>query len=461
MVTRMIERAFRLTWLMLLVGQGMMAILWWVLAPGGFPFSHPRFWSNTAAPPVIFALTIATIWAFHRRPLPQLQVPVLAWIWAWSGLTVAAAALFPITLHALWLATMAVITTIAICTVLVCRERRRTTRINFQAITTALASLLLGASLMWTQNPPPSRTHPYNHYDPTANVPYPPRDERQSGSIRLDPHVMIQPWDGSITVQFAPLTLEIQPLLTFISRSPDGAPTVLVDAQQRETPRLELKSSARIHERAAKLRYEFFALNSASLQVESRPASAIDVEATSNLTRGQVFSHLNSFCDFEIRGHSRLSLEFSPCAGMPVEVLPSDYPFGRPARFAFVDSARNFRVVQATSGEKGPFHDLAQGRLERDQPLTITLLDLGRPVAHITLDDWSSQADTTLSPAAGWGVPVNAIEFSLSGDAPSSPASIFVTLAATSVGRGWDCVGHQPGVYRNRIHVTAVPADPK
>ena len=81
-------------------------------------------------------------------------------------------------------------------------------------------------------------------------------------------------------------------------------------------------------------------------------------------------------------------------------------------------------------------------------------------MARISLVDWSSQVDTTLSPTAGWGVPVNAIEFSLVGDEPSSPASIFVTLAATSVGRGWDCVGHNPGTYRNRILFEAVGDSP-
>jgi hypothetical protein len=63
----------------------------------------------------------------------------------------------------------------------------------------------------------------------------------------------------------------------------------------------------------------------------------------------------------------------------------------------------------------------------------------------------------TLSLTAGWGVPVNAIEFSLADDGPASPASIFVTLAGTSVGRGWDCVGHNAGTYRNRISVDRLP----
>jgi hypothetical protein len=136
-----------------------------------------------------------------------------------------------------------------------------------------------------------------------------------------------------------------------------------------------------------------------------------------------------------------------------IEVRRFDYPFGRPARFAFVESDRTFRVVEALSGEKGPFQTLARGRLNSEEALTVTLHDEGRAVARITLDDWSSQADTTLSPTGGWGIPVNAIEFSLSDDSPASPASIFVTLAGTSVGHGWDCVGHSPGTYRNRIRL--------
>jgi hypothetical protein len=40
-----------------------------------------------------------------------------------------------------------------------------------------------------------------------------------------------------------------------------------------------------------------------------------------------------------------------------------DYPIGRPARFAFVERDRTFRVVEASTGEKGPFRTLARGRL--------------------------------------------------------------------------------------------------
>jgi hypothetical protein len=35
----------------------------------------------------------------------------------------------------------------------------------------------------------------------------------------------------------------------------------------------------------------------------------------------------------------------------------------------------------------------------------------------------------------------------------------FVTLAGTSVGRGWDSVGHAPGTYRNRMKIEWVDAE--
>jgi hypothetical protein len=113
-----------------------------------------------------------------------------------------------------------------------------------------------------------------------------------------------------------------------------------------------------------------------------------------------------------------------------------------------------FQVVRASSAEKGPFRTLATGRLERGQPLEISLFDDGNLVFSVTLDDWSAQAATQLSPTAGWGVPVNSIGFWLSGDSASSPAFISIELAGTGIGRGYDSVGHSEGVYRNRMRIT-------
>jgi hypothetical protein len=264
---------------------------------------------------------------------------------------------------------------------------------------------------------------------------------------------MVHPGDGSLTVQAGLLRLSVQPILRFISRSPDGCLTILAPPRLREGPDLRLLSTFQDEKRLT-LRYR--ADDKAILQVDTDTGSGpMVIEASTRLPR-PVFSHLNSYCDVEVTGHRRLALSFSPCADRSVEVRPADYPVGRPLRLAYRDAHDGFHVVEATTGEKGPFRELARGRLGRSEPLAITLHDSGTPVARVVLEDWAAQTGTALSPTAGWGVPVNAIEFSLEGDAPGSPAAIYTTLAGTSVGRGWDSVGHAAGIYRNRMRIEVV-----
>jgi hypothetical protein len=189
----------------------------------------------------------------------------------------------------------------------------------------------------------------------------------------------------------------------------------------------------------------------------ARPADprVTEIEALSRFD-APVYSHLNAYCTITSMGHRRLELSFSPCPDARVEVTPFDYPFGRPVRFAYLDARDTFRVVEARSAEKGPFRTLASGTLKRGDPLTITLHDRGQPAARVTLDDWSAQVSTALSPTAGYGVPQNAITFMLSGASPASPAFISFELAGTGIGRGYDSVGHAAGVYRNRLRIERV-----
>ena len=74
------------------------------------------------------------------------------------------------------------------------------------------------------------------------------------------------------------------------------------------------------------------------------------------------------------------------------------------------------------------------------------------------MHDWARKASAQLSPAAGWGVPENAIEFSLGHRGGRGEGFVFITLAGTSVGRGFDSVGHAPGVYRNAMTIKPVSA---
>jgi len=448
-------RLWRLFWLFVLMTHAILALLWWWLEPAGFGFAHPRFWVNRVAPLSGLGLTIAALVALRSNSSRALRWLLPLWPSAWAAAAMAARAFFPVSMARIGFVPLGVAAVMAAAAVPPWRRARR--QACFVELALCMCAGLAGAALVAAQRPPPAATRPLN--PALAELALEPAEPRShpSGGIFLERKVMVQASDGSINTRVDTLAISVQPLLTFLNGSVDGCWTIFATPEDRAGPVPRLLASRRDGERSWTATYDFRRQGPATLWVNVAPQpGAITIEATSRLDR-LIYSHLNSFCDFEIRGHGRLALVFSPCPGVAIEVRPFDYPFGRPARFAFLDGNAMFRVVEATSGEKGPFRTLAQGRLGREQELTIMLLDEGRPRGCIVLADWSAQADTTPSPTAGWGVPVNAIEFSLARDAPSSPASIFVTLAATSVGRGWDCVGHRPGTYRNRIRLEPPP----
>jgi hypothetical protein len=235
------------------------------------------------------------------------------------------------------------------------------------------------------------------------------------------------------------------PLLEFDRISPDGFWSILA-------PRRAQSPRRRYVAQATSAEYHAFRYSDGSEVFLPASFGSESAELTAYVPIAvDTFSHLNSFCIVEIRGHKKLSLAFSPCRARKFEVLPADYPTGRPARFAYVDKSEQFHVVEASSGEKGPFRALATGPLRRDDALSIEVYDGSQLIATVALSDWSKQVSTDLSPTAGWGVPMNAIEFRRLGNNSESLVSIWITLAATSVGRGWDTVGHRAGAYRNRM----------
>jgi hypothetical protein len=447
-------RVWRLFWLAVVVTHVLLSGAWWWLEPGGFGVRHPRFWANSVAPILGLGLSSASLVALRVKSQEALRRLLPVWPSVWAGAALAGRILFPITLEQLWLVPLVGSVVMGLAALPMWRGAGR--RAWAGELIVGISAASASAALVWTQHPPSARTRPRNEMI-VAPTPAPEtRPTLETGTIRLGADVLVHASDGSLTVRLKSLSISVQPLLTFLNGSKDGCWSVFARAHDRVGPEPRLRFSELEKGRSCALSYDFLDQGPAALRVQVEPeAGSIMVEAKTKLVR-TVYSHLNSYCDFEVRGHRRLALEFSPCPGVPIEVLPFDYPIGRPARFAFVEEDRSFRVVEASSGEKGPFRTLARGRLGPEEPLALTLRDQGRPIGQISLADWSSQADTTLSPTAGWGVPVNAIEFSLSGDPPSSPASIFVTLAGTSVGRGWDCVGHSPGTYRNRIAIDAV-----
>jgi hypothetical protein len=452
------SRAWRLSWLTVSVTTVLASAGWWFLEPGGFRFDHPRFWANTVAPIVGLGVSLATLTALKVESKTALQWLLPVWPAACLGAAVAGRLLFPITLNRFWLVPFAASALMGLAVLPSWRGVGMRARAGGLGL--ALVVAIMAAGLVRTQYPPIPRTRPSPANDKITSPGPPAPPAPEIGLVRLGLGTVVHASDASLRVRLGSLSVSVTPVLTFLSGSKDGCWSVFAWPGDRAGPSPRLRSSQLDGERSCVLFYDFRGQGPAVMRVEAdADGGSIAVEANTMLIH-TIYSHLNSYCDFEVRGHRRLELEFSPCKGVPIEVSAFDYPVGRPARFAFVTADRTFRVVEATSGEKGPFRTLARGHLGPDEPLTIGLRDQGRLVGRMTLADWSAEADTTLSPTAGWGVPVNAIEFSLVSDQPSSPASIFVTLAGTSVGRGWDCVGHNPGTYRNRILLEGVRDSP-
>jgi hypothetical protein len=441
-------------WLVVLVAQTIAAALWWWLQPGGFSWSHPRFWLNRVLPLVVLAWSLGSLGRLHREDRSRLVLVLSAWPCLWGAAALSSKMCFPITMVSLWLLPLSFAVVMSLALIPIGRHAAPRGMLILSGI--ICLWLLTGAAIPYLERPEPPATRPLLTTSPSTSASEAPRNEVIAGAIHLGRDVMVQTSDGSLNVRIAPLTVIVSPLLRFLSRSPDGCWTVFARPEDRAGPEPRLNGEGGI-DVGRWLAYSFQGQGPARLTAaRDVQRNSVDIDAMTQLER-PIDSHLNSYCDLEVRGHRRLSLGFSPCPEARIDVVHYDYPFGRPARFAFVDGERRFRVVEASSGEKGPFRTLAEGRLERDERLAITLHDGDRSVARVTLFDWSAQVSTQLSPTAGWNVPVNAIEFSLSDENPSSPASIFITLAATSVGRGWDSVGHSAGTYRNRITIEPSP----
>ena len=405
----------------------------WHMLPHGFPAGHPRFWINQVLPWVLIAIGVACIVALWRGGTRIAALAILIFPGLYVGLTAGWIAVFPITgaRPAQFAAVIAgVLFVCAFASLRGVREARATMAMSIGAA----FGLCVGGAVPWSQRGPDAQTHPSVPAAPEQGGPPP-------SWVRVAPEVALLSVDaGSVHIQ-------LRPLLAFISRSPDRGWTLLASPQDRVGPERSDTGEADDPDT-----YRYDGEEPATLRLSSSSEDTLRVDATTVLPAA-VYSHLNSYCVIDVHGHHRLFLSFSPMPTERIEVRFSEYPTGRPSRFAYLDGESVLHVVEATSGEKGPFIELARGPLPANAALGITLFDEQQPIARIELADFAAQASTQISPTGGWGVPENAIEFSLRGDRPDADAVIYITLAGTSVGRGFDSVGHAGGTYRNRIEV--------
>ena len=407
-----------------LLTHALAAGLWWWAMPHGFGPGHARFWLNTALPPAVVATTLAAAVLLWRGRRPAVAAVLLAMAAAWASAGLTAWAAFPRTFGRF--ADFAMPAALGLLVLALCQAR------TWWSAAGVPAGLLAGVGSVLAVAPPPPTTLPAGGDLATLT----PGD----GTARLTGGGAIRDGRGRVFVQ-------LDPLLTFISRSPDGGWTCFAgpdDRLMRRTGGPTSDHAGRWVDRYALPDREVADVKRVELSATPDGFTA----ATTAEVEMAVPSHLNSFATLFLDGAGDgLTVTFSPCPDAPVAVTSSDYPAGRPARFTALLPNDRFVVVEATSAEKGPFRVLAEGPLRRGDPLTLTFADENGSLAAWTLHGFSGQASTEPSPTAGWGMPQNAVRFERTG--PGSLA-VFVTLAGTGVGRGYDTVTHAAGTYTAR-----------
>jgi len=424
--------------LLALVLHGLLAAMMLRWLPQGFPAEQLRFWSNLVIPGVIAVACVAGLVLLPRRPrVASAILWGLAGCWGVGG--VVASVFFPRSLPLAWVGGVGAAVVLG---ALAWPDWRRSWG---RVVGLLLPGAVLGTVGVLAQRAPLPSTRPTNAELPRVESGWgggAPSWQSPDGRVRVSPN------EARVWMECGGLKLRLEPLLTFISRSPDRSWSNLAPARTNPVQRqiIALKWTAQNIQTV-------YRDDGTSVFEVLDTGDTVLIEAFT-LLKQPVFSHLNTYLGLEIEGQPGLGLEFSAVPGKPVEIRPAEYPTGLPARAAYLTADNTLHVVEASTGEKGPFHPLQEGKVEG--PLAFTLHDEKGPACRIELVDWAAQVSTEPSPTAGWGLPQNAIEFHRTGKDATSPAQVIFTLAGTSLGRGWNTVGHAPGVYANRIKLRSL-----
>lgn len=416
----------------LLHGAGL--ILWWLMTPKGFPVTHGRFWVNSALPffglIVLFAGILGSI---TKRPLLASALAFLPGFWL--GIGFSAPLIFSTTgYRVLYFSGLPTVALLVFTIYSIPRSKHR-------ALSFLLGSLI-GFFTLYSQRAPAATTR-----SQALEWDFPESNSLIPHSNFASPSFQFQPQSATVTVNHQNTVFKVKPLLTFVSRSPDGFWTVFASRRQRGGSLRQLSQYSSTKTTAVAF-YRSDMLQRLTLELPE--PNQLFIESRTKLTK-PIFSHLNSDCHLSIETDKDLFLRFSSSPNKLIKVKPFDYPTGRPARMAYFQRSE-LRVVEASSGEKGPFKELVKGPLKRGEALVVSMIVEDKILFQFELTDWSAEASTDLSPTAGWGLPMNAIEFSRS----QQRYNIWISLAASSVGRGWDSVGHSPGDYRGGGKITLV-----
>ncbi|MDA0811257.1 MAG: hypothetical protein O3C21_02535 [Verrucomicrobia bacterium] len=380
---------------------------WLWIMPHGFPIMHPRTLANGPLPALAFAGCLcASIACGRRRPI---AVPFTATLPGLGvGLALGCLALYPNSMLTLKVAALSVGLGYLVLAYVAFWWTMGEAIGRGKCISVFCGFLIVGICWAVTQRAALPSTLPLNISPPD------------------DPGITRDAQPEPIVFRNSPSTLYVYPFLEFRSLSPDRFWTLF----------------------APKLSDSW--VPATTYWVDRRVENAV---TTWCQLESDNYSHLNTFTELEFVTHGAISVSFSPCPDQRIAVRRSDYPYGEPARFAYLGADDISRIAEAASGEKGPFTELASAQCSPNHLLEVTLYSDDKPAFVLRFDDFLPQCSRDLSPTAGWGVPQNSIQFSLGVDAPET-AFFFFTLASTSVGCGFDSVGHQRGIYRNQMTVT-------
>ncbi|MBI5545022.1 MAG: hypothetical protein HY901_14115 [Deltaproteobacteria bacterium] len=440
---RRLHPAWRVYWLLALGGQLAAAVAQLWLAPRGFGATNPRICSTLIAPVVLGTASLLGILAtLTRRDRALWAVGCFSFAF-WLVLAVALRAVFPISMGGLWMGPGLPALPFAGGMFLL-RGSVSRPRLAGLAASLTLPAAGLGFGVAWAQRAADADTRPAGGSLPElAGPPLP----HVAGNAVALPTGVLDLEGGTVELPCGEIQLRVEPMLTFASVSRDRfwalepAPARVFEAWSQTSGRTMASYRA--------------AYGRSILDVSTR-SDATTLRTWTQLD-DSLWSHLNSFLVLGATAHESLSLSFSACGEQSFEIKPRGYPSGPPLRLAWLEPDGLFRVAQASDAEKGPFHELGKGKLGVGDPLRMTLLAGGKPQCHVSVDGWAAQASLLASPTAGWGLPENAIEFFQPEDARSSSpglrAIVDFSLAATSVGRGFESVGHRPGTYVSRIEI--------
>lgn len=402
------------------------------MLPQGFPVSHAKFVANTALPWMGLALGAFSVVLALRGRARWVSGLVLTLALAWASAGVAALVWFPISLPRAPFALLAVAAALGLLAWRIGHLGQ------WQSLLFGALGVAGGAAASYAQRAEAPSTRPSAvEVEPTGTTGAQSRDE---GVPELAPEL------GALDLRCGEGHIRVEPLLSFESRSPDRTWTLLAppdafgDHRQYQSARHQ----------PGDVRAWYTDIGTTSLHVW-RQGDALEVDARTRLA-DDVYAHLDAWTVIRWTSpDAGAQVAFSPTGDAFFDILPADYPAGRPSRMANLHADGTFRVVQASDGEKGPFRVLGQSPLARDAELSLRIRTGRGGACTLTFRDWAAQVSTALSPTAGWGMPQNAVQFfQMNGQ-----AQLFLTLADTGPGRGWDSVGHARGTYRNRIRFTS------